>query len=158
MSESTFSSVPHPQPINKHYTKVGKQDPVMLITLLLKQSWGQNLDYQWSPYWISYLQWCFHNGWLKLGSERDVTEANLEIRDTIWGRLQRKEAEERGWGRLRDGEGDIYYNWVSAKEQWVDEHADSILYMDLEGKENQEHERWARSKYRAQTLLKGFQR
>ena len=54
--------------------------------------------------------------------------------------MQRKEAEERRWGGLRDGEGDIDYNQASAKEQQVDEHADSTLYMDLEGKENQEHE------------------
>ena len=60
----------------------------------------------------------------------------------------RKVAKERGWGEkmggLRDGEGDIDYNQASAKEKQVDEHADSTLYMDLEGKENQEHERWAR--------------
>ena len=47
--------------------------------------------------------------------------------------MQRKEAEERGLGSLRHGEGDIPYNQARAKEQQADEHADSTSSLGLEG-------------------------
>ena len=67
-------------------------------------------------------------------------ESNFERRDISCGRLQRKEAEERGWKNLQYGEGNTLKP-NKCKRTQRGERTDSTFSQGLEGKEDEGHTR-----------------